>query len=95
MYKCELRKVILTDDEIFDTTIQHFVESFDVEILFYKLMIWYAKKWISNGFLFFFFFSFQEIKAEYIYCLELYEFYSVFQFLFFVEMLQLIDIRTF
>lgn len=39
MYKCELRKVILTDDEIFDTTIQHFVESFDVEILFYKLMI--------------------------------------------------------
>lgn len=39
MHKCELRKVILTDDEIFDTTIQHFVESFDVEILFYKLMI--------------------------------------------------------
>lgn len=52
----------------------------------------------KNGFRidfsFFFFFPPRNTEAEYIYIVELCEFYSVFQF-FFVEMLQLINIRTF
>lgn len=62
--------------------------SFDVETFFLQVNdFWYAKKWISNGFLFFFFLP-RNIEVE------LCEFYSVFQF-FFVEMLQLINIGTF
>lgn len=51
-------------------------------------------KWNSNGFLFFFFFSKKYRGGIYLYSVELCEFYSVFQ-LFFVEILQLINIRTF
>lgn len=86
------KKNYSADDEIF-YTLEHcwIVRCWN---FFYKLIIWYAKKWISNRFLFFFFFSPRNTEAEYIYIVELCEFYSVFQF-FFVEMLQLINIRTF
>lgn len=55
------KKNYSADDEIF-YTLEHcwIVRCWN---FFYKLIIWYAKKWISNRFLFFFFFSLKKYRG--------------------------------